>query len=87
MIDTFAADLQDALIAQCPTDTGFMSTNIYIYDFATYWQISIETSYANPVNYREKPRSPKEEANKHWVERTIIETAQKYGANVELEVY
>lgn len=86
MIEQLQASIQDALIYNCPTDTGFMSTNIYLYDYGEYWLIRIATTYAQAVNYRRVPRSPKEEKNKHWVERTVMAVANQYGANVIVEV-
>ena len=86
MIESFVMDLQDKLVENCPVDKGNMKTNIYLYDFGTYWRISIEVFYAQYVNYN-RQRGPKEIANFHWVEKYIREVATKYGANVELEIY
>ena len=86
MIVYFQNELQARLQADCPVDTGNMKTNIYLYDYGTYFSIKIQVFYAQWVNYN-RQRGSKEIANFHWVERVIRETAYKFGADVELEVY
>jgi len=85
MIEQFQAVLHDALILNCPTDTGYMSTNIYLYDYGEYWLIKIDTFYAQYVNYN-RQRTPKEQANYKWVEYTVNQVANQFGVNVQMEV-
>lgn len=85
MIEELYNLLWNALIFNCPTDTGFMSTNIYLYDYGEYYSIKIETHYAQFVNYN-RQRTPKEVANFHWVERTIKQVAEMTGANIQYEI-
>jgi hypothetical protein len=86
VIEQFQTVLQAKLQEVCPVDTGNMSTNIYLYDYGTYYSIKIQTFYAQWVN-ENKRRGPKEIANYHWVQRVIKEVAVMFGATVELEVY
>jgi len=86
MIQQFQSVLQARLQEKSPVDTGNMKTNIYLYDFGTYYSIKIQTFYAQWVN-ENKQRGPKEIANFHWVQRVIKEVAAQFGATVDLEVY
>lgn len=73
------------LIERCPVDTGNMRTNIYLYDYGDYYKLSIETYYASYVNYN-RQRTPKEQANYHWVEDTVKEWSLTTGGNIEYDI-
>ena len=85
MIEQFQSVLHNALILACPTDTGRMSTNIFLYDYGDYFSFRVEVFYAVYVNYN-RQRTPKEQANYQWVEKTIRRVAEMFGANVTIEI-
>lgn len=84
MMEQFISILHNALILACPTDTGRMSTNIYMNDYGEYFSFRVEVFYAQYVNYN-RQRTPKEQANYKWVEKTIMRVAEMFGATVTIE--
>ena len=85
-MNDFVNTLYSILLANCPVDTRYMVTHIFIYDYGEYSELRIEVDYAKAVNYN-RQRTEKEAHNFHWVERSIQQACEIHGANIEWEIY
>lgn len=85
VLEQFYNVLYATLLANCPVDTRNMVNSIVLSDYGDFIQINIEAYYAYWVNYN-KQRGNKEKHNFHWVERTVEQVAQIFGANVQVEI-